>query len=82
MGAKSHITTTLSSSSPEKRDITTTLIFLQEGRYIKTQEFEGVGLTPFDPYHNSSFVVAGKYIIDLRGKLHMAESLRPYGISN
>ena len=24
------------------------------------KELEGVGLTPFDPYHNSSFVVAGK----------------------
>ena len=26
------------------------------------KEFEGVGLTPFDPYHNSTFVVAGKLI--------------------
>ena len=25
-----------------------------------TKEFEGVGLTPFDPYHNSTYVVAGK----------------------
>lgn len=24
------------------------------------KEFEGVGLTPFDPYHNSTYVVAGK----------------------
>jgi hypothetical protein len=32
----------------------------QEGRYIVEKELEGVGLTPFDPYHNSSFVVAGK----------------------
>ena len=28
-----------------------------------SKEFEGVGLTPFDPYHNSSYVVAGKYRI-------------------
>jgi len=30
----------------------------KEGRYIMAKEFEGVGLTPFDPYHNSSYVVA------------------------
>ena len=34
----------------------------QEGLYIVEKELEGVGLTPFDPYHNSSFVVAGKSI--------------------
>jgi len=30
----------------------------KEGRYMMAKEFEGVGLTPFDPYHNSSYVVA------------------------
>ena len=25
------------------------------------KEFDGKGLTPFDPYHNSSYVVAGKW---------------------
>ena len=25
-----------------------------------SKEFEGIGLTPYDPYHNSTFVVAGK----------------------
>ena len=24
------------------------------------KDFEGVGLTPYDPYHNSSFVYSGK----------------------
>ena len=38
------------------------LVHFQEGRYIVEKELEGVGLTPFDPYHNSSFVVAGKSI--------------------
>jgi semaphorin 6 len=29
----------------------------KEGRYVMSKEFEGVGMTPYDPYHNSSFVV-------------------------
>ena len=36
-------------------------MLFQEGRYMMAKEFEGVGLTPFDPYHNSSYVVAGKW---------------------
>ena len=27
------------------------------------KDFEGVGLTPYSPYHNSSFVYTGKYFI-------------------
>lgn len=38
----------------------TPIFFFQEGQYIQEKEFEGVGVSPFDPYHNSSFVVAGK----------------------
>ena len=32
----------------------------QEGRYVKSKDFDGIGLTPYDPYHNSTFVVSGK----------------------
>ena len=32
----------------------------QNGHYIEVKEYEGVGIVPYDPYHNSSFVVAGK----------------------
>ena len=31
----------------------------QNGHYVKEKEYEGVGIVPYDPYHNSSFVVAG-----------------------
>ena len=33
---------------------------MQEGHYVQEKEFSGIGITPFDPYHNSSFVVAGE----------------------
>ncbi len=26
------------------------------------KEFKGVGIAPFDPYHNSSYVIAGKLL--------------------
>lgn len=29
---------------------------LNEDRYIEKQEFEGQGLTPYDPHHNSTYV--------------------------
>jgi hypothetical protein len=32
---------------------------LQEGAYTMDQEFDGKGLTPYDPAHNSSFLLAG-----------------------
>ena len=35
------------------------LLFFQNGHYVKEREYEGVGIVPYDPYHNSSFVVAG-----------------------
>ena len=35
-------------------------VYFQEGRYVVDKDFEGVGLTPYDPYHNSSFVYSGK----------------------
>ena len=35
----------------------------QNGHYVKEKEYEGVGVVPYDPYHNSSFVVAGKMMI-------------------
>ena len=37
-----------------------TFIFFQEGQYVVEKDFEGVGLTPYSPYHNSSFVYSGK----------------------
>ena len=37
-----------------------TFFFFQEGHYVQEKEFPGIGITPFDPYHNSSFVVAGE----------------------
>jgi hypothetical protein len=33
---------------------------LQEGAYTMDQEFDGKGLTPYDPAHNSSFLLAGR----------------------
>jgi len=33
----------------------------QEGQYVVEKDFEGVGLTPYSPYHNSSFVYSGKF---------------------
>ena len=33
----------------------------QDGQYVMEKDFEGVGLTPYSPYHNSSFVYSGKY---------------------
>ena len=38
------------------------LFILQEGRYQMEKEFPAIGIAPFDPYHNSSFTVAGTYI--------------------
>ena len=35
------------------------LLLFQNGHYVKEREYEGVGIVPYDPYHNSSFVVAG-----------------------
>ena len=35
-------------------------IIFQEGQYVVEKDFEGVGLTPYSPYHNSSFVYSGK----------------------
>ena len=26
------------------------------------KEFGGIGITPFDPYHNSSFVISGELL--------------------
>jgi hypothetical protein len=34
---------------------------LKEGQYVVEKDFEGVGLTPYSPYHNSSFVYSGKF---------------------
>jgi hypothetical protein len=34
-------------------------LMLQEGAYTMDQEFDGKGLTPYDPAHNSSFLLAG-----------------------
>ena len=42
------------------------LSLFQEGRYVQEKEFEGQGVTPYDPYHNSSFVISGKPLLSLR----------------
>ena len=39
------------------------LFSFQEGRYEMEKEFPAIGIAPFDPYHNSSFTVAGKSFI-------------------
>ena len=39
---------------------TTLFRLFQEGRYVLSKEFDGLGLTPFDPYYNSTYVVSGE----------------------
>ena len=34
----------------------------QDGAYLMDQEFDGKGLTPYDPAHNSTYILAGKTV--------------------
>ena len=36
------------------------MVAFQEGAYLMDQEFDGKGLTPYDPAHNSTYILAGK----------------------
>ena len=36
------------------------LVAFQDGSYLMDQEFDGKGLTPYDPAHNSTYLLAGK----------------------
>lgn len=38
------------------------MVAFQEGAYLMDQEFDGKGLTPYDPAHNSTYILAGKNI--------------------
>ena len=38
----------------------TQLLHLQDGSYLMDQEFDGKGLTPYDPAHNSTYLLAGE----------------------
>ena len=42
------------------------MVAFQDGGYLMDQEFDGKGLTPYDPAHNSTYILAGK---TLRGFL-------------
>ena len=46
-------------AKPRNQDAVTFSSSFQNGHYVKEKEYEGVGIVPYDPYHNSSFVVAG-----------------------
>ena len=35
------------------------LVAFQDGSYLMDQEFDGKGLTPYDPAHNSTYLLAG-----------------------
>ena len=37
------------------------MVAFQEGSYSMDQEFDGKGLTPYDPDHNSTYLLAGEY---------------------
>ena len=34
-------------------------VAFQDGSYLMDQEFDGKGLTPYDPAHNSTYLLAG-----------------------
>ena len=36
------------------------MVAFQDGSYLMDQEFDGKGLTPYDPAHNSTYLLAGK----------------------
>ena len=36
------------------------MVAFQEGAYLMDQEFDGKGLTPYDPAHNSTYILSGK----------------------
>ena len=46
-------------AKPRNQNAVTFSSSFQNGHYVKEKEYEGVGIVPYDPYHNSSFVVAG-----------------------
>ena len=35
------------------------MVAFQDGGYLMDQEFDGKGLTPYDPAHNSTYILAG-----------------------
>ena len=38
------------------------MVAFQDGSYLMDQEFDGKGLTPYDPAHNSTYLLAGKLL--------------------
>ena len=36
------------------------IVAFQDGAYLMDQEFDGKGLTPYDPAHNSTYLLAGE----------------------
>ena len=51
--------------SPQSND---KMVAFQEGAYLMDQEFDGKGLTPYDPAHNSTYILAGKTLTTISGK--------------
>ena len=37
------------------------MITMQDGAYEVDHEFDGKGLTPYDPAHNSTYLLSGQY---------------------
>ena len=44
------------------------MVAFQDGEYLMDQEFDGKGLTPYDPAHNSTYILAGKTLTTISGK--------------
>ena len=52
----------------------------QDGSYSMDQEFDGKGLTPYDPAHNSTYLLAGKIVRALHSQKKRKEDVLSFPI--